>query len=861
MIPLSLRLKNFMSYRQLEPPLSFEGFQMACLCGRNGEGKSALFDAITWSLWGKARGVDDRGTGSDELITEGENQMQVDFSFQLEKNIYRVIRSRDRKKQTTRLEFQIQNNGQFSPLTGNSIRETQEKLNQTLRLDYRTFVNSAFILQGKADSFLSLKPIERKEILADILNLSIYDQLEDKAREARRDQEKKLAAVQMEIALHEKEIDREADFQREADLIENELAEIREELSRKEKKLESLKLEQAKIDGQQKLLQELEKRSEQTAKELSRLESELTEDRIALERSRHYLKKSAEVLEGYQQLTTLRRQEEELAQKAVLFQALQDRLHQSENEIVSKTSQLETEIKNLEQLKATLKSEAETETRLQARQRELQAEIKKFDELERKRDELREAYQQHQAEIARLKGQIEQGKEKLDAAREKLTLLEKEVKPNCPLCEQELNAGDRAKLIDSFQREIASEQQKIEQNQARLDRLRQAMEKVEAKGKEFAEKIETKPDKVNSLAEVNSKLHQLQANREKSKEVESQLEKITAMLASQSYAKEAFSEKNRIKRELSFLDFQPGLYEQVRLRIKEKEHLEQEKAKLEQTKAEADKLAKEIKVLETQLREKRNQLKTDQLQIEKLKAEISESIREPDLFETVVKESEADYRQVKQKENELFSQRAVLKVKLKSCQEAKKRLAALLSEQENILKEIAIFSELAVAFSKKGIQALIIENVVPEIEEEANKILARLTGGKMVLGFVTQKNQKTGGVIETLDLTVSDEQGNMRKYELFSGGESFRINFSVRIALSKLLAKRAGARLETLVIDEGFGTQDSEGKEKLIEAFSAIKNDFQKILVITHLDDLKELFPARIEVAKKAGIGSTAVVV
>ena len=87
---------------------------------------------------------------------------------------------------------------------------------------------------------------------------------------------------------------------------------------------------------------------------------------------------------------------------------------------------------------------------------------------------------------------------------------------------------------------------------------------------------------------------------------------------------------------------------------------------------------------------------------------------------------------------------------------------------------------------------------------------------------------------------------------MFSGGEAFRINFSIRLALSRLLAQRAGSRLQTLVIDEGFGSQDDEGRVRLAEAITAVQNDFEKILVITHLSELKEAFPSRIEVEKTA---------
>ena len=85
---------------------------------------------------------------------------------------------------------------------------------------------------------------------------------------------------------------------------------------------------------------------------------------------------------------------------------------------------------------------------------------------------------------------------------------------------------------------------------------------------------------------------------------------------------------------------------------------------------------------------------------------------------------------------------------------------------------------------------------------------------------------------------------------MFSGGEAFRINFAIRIALSKLLARRAGAPLPTLIIDEGFGTQDSNGLEKLKEAITSIQDDFEKIIIITHIEELRDAFPNRIDVIK-----------
>jgi exonuclease SbcC len=191
--------------------------------------------------------------------------------------------------------------------------------------------------------------------------------------------------------------------------------------------------------------------------------------------------------------------------------------------------------------------------------------------------------------------------------------------------------------------------------------------------------------------------------------------------------------------------------------------------------------------------------------------------------------------------------------KLQRCLSLEQSRGEKRADLENASAEKEIYDELAAAFGKKGIQALIIEMALPEIEEEANRLLARMTDNRMHIKMETQRAYKTKReeTLETLDINISDELGT-RRYELYSGGEAFRIDFALRIALSKLLARRAGAPLPTLIIDEGFGTQDTSGREKLVEAINSIQDDFEKILVVTHIEELKDAFPVRIEVSKIA---------
>jgi DNA repair protein SbcC/Rad50 len=182
----------------------------------------------------------------------------------------------------------------------------------------------------------------------------------------------------------------------------------------------------------------------------------------------------------------------------------------------------------------------------------------------------------------------------------------------------------------------------------------------------------------------------------------------------------------------------------------------------------------------------------------------------------------------------------------------KVRSKILQSQREDLARRIGQYRQLERAFGKDGVPALLIEQALPQIEARSNELLDRLSGGSMAVRFLTQvayKDRHRDDLRETLDIMISDGAGT-RDYEMFSGGEAFRVNFAIRLALAEVLAQRSGARLQTLVIDEGFGSQDAQGRQRLIEAINMVRGDFSKIFVITHIDELKDAFPTRVEVEK-----------
>ncbi|MCB0018606.1 MAG: hypothetical protein KDE09_12510, partial [Anaerolineales bacterium] len=211
-------------------------------------------------------------------------------------------------------------------------------------------------------------------------------------------------------------------------------------------------------------------------------------------------------------------------------------------------------------------------------------------------------------------------------------------------------------------------------------------------------------------------------------------------------------------------------------------------------------------------------------------------------------------------EDELFALREEHQKAREALAVAESRLVNLQQQAEKhqvLLDEIALLDRriqqlrlLENACGRNGVQALLIEQALPDLENRANMLLERLSDGEMTISFETQRQLKSRDELaETLDIRINDTAGE-RPYENYSGGEQFRVNFAVRLALSQLLAQRSGARLQTLVVDEGFGSQDPAGRQRLVEAINIIQPDFERILVITHIDELKDAFPTRIEVVK-----------
>lgn len=203
----------------------------------------------------------------------------------------------------------------------------------------------------------------------------------------------------------------------------------------------------------------------------------------------------------------------------------------------------------------------------------------------------------------------------------------------------------------------------------------------------------------------------------------------------------------------------------------------------------------------------------------------------------------------KNRKKQLQENLAILNDRLNQINNFENEYSNILDQLKNLELKLDDYNAIIHAFSKNGIQSYIIENVLPEIEEEINVLLQELTNEKISIQFITTRETKSKTSIDTLDILVN-ENNTVRKYETFSGGEKFRIDFASHVGLARFLARRSNSALSFFILDENLGSQDDTAKSIFIQCISKITKYFEQIMIITHINDIKDSFNHKIEIIK-----------
>ncbi len=1033
MIPLKLHVKNFMCYRDGVPALDLEGIHVACLCGDNGHGKSALLDAVTWALWGKSRA----GT-QDELVHQGLEDMAVDLEFSARSQRYRVSRkyARRGKQGHTILELQLSSDNGFTPISDNSVRETEKRIVQILHMEYETFVNTAFLLQGRADMFTAAKPAERKRILAETLDLAYYETLEERAKGRGKRVQEKIQSADSRIEIRKQEAARRPDHEKALEAVSAGL----EDLESRRRQAQALHRELhgsvTALRARASELEELQRRTTSAQTEIADLDSRVAGHLKGVADAEALIAREPEIQQGFESLSRVRLEVERLQDAAFAAARLEQeaaRLNEAiaverarltgdsqrvrsriardlepkanrREEIESELADIAEERKALAGLESDVKRQRaatrelgekldalnralETRREIEARKAGVEREVAvlrtqlegQVDRQARRVAELKQAAaafgptERQLEDLDGLESKLAADSEELDASRRERESMDSrmayirqanedlraqmqdarrnfdildEDEARCPICKHPLGPDGKQHLKAEYEAQGKDQKRRYSENSADIKKLETNRSRLSAQisqqDKNLAERVRRA---ARQRADLESRLHDAGKAREELVTAEAWRVELESNLRAGSFAHDEKTEIRLIDEELAGVEYDPDLRRAIERRLadareevealqdqlaqrraaaaagkavldaeleaanqaaqelptrrKELEELDriistgafaqEERAGLRTLRAEMDHLgydaqehraaqdkakelahyddsARNLSDAKTRLPRYREDLRADTQMLARRRSELEADLERCDALRADVDSIPARERELADAERSRDSledqvrRAAVEKERLLQELERLDRLEAetrqLEAERKGLADEKSIYDELAVAFGRNGIQALMIERAIPQLQDEANEILGRLTENRMFLKLQVLEGRRSRGVrSEELAISISDEVGT-RSYEMFSGGEAFRINFALRIALSKLLARRSGAPLPILFIDEGFGSLDANGQEHLKEAIQSVQSDFEKIIVITHVEQVKEAFPVRIEVTKTPA-GST----
>ena len=479
---------------------------------------------------------------------------------------------------------------------------------------------------------------------------------------------------------------------------------------------------------------------------------------------------------------------------------------------------------------------------------EAQAILARLADQQTRRDALAVELREAAERAAALRTENDRLKVEGGAIKDKIEMMAAAEAAVCPLCGQPLDAEHRDEMLA----DLAAERERLADhyraNQAELKALDKRKAALETEDADLARDLRARDARQRQAAQAEAAVADGLAAADEQAAVARQSAELAARLAGRDYAPAEQTELARRQAELAAIGYDAAGHEAVRVRLVKLEPFDGRYQR--QLLPALDQIAAaraSVDALAGQLARREAELADDRAEVGRLAAAVADLPK----LEATLSRADADVERAAQSERRARLEEGAAQQQISALAALEERRKSRLAELDRINEEISIYNQLREAFGKKGLQAMIIESAIPEVETEANRLLARMTEGRMSLRLETQREKVTGGVAETLDIIISDELG-ARAWEMFSGGESFRANLALRIAISKLLARRAGAQLQTLIIDEGFGSQDAKGRDLVVDAISSIQHDFERIIVITHIEELKDLFPARIDVVKTA---------
>jgi exonuclease SbcC len=811
--PIRLDVEGFTSFKERQS-IDFTGLDLFAITGPTGAGKSSLIDALVFALYGQVPRV---GDDYKQLISHGAERLSVLLEFEVGRERYRIARTA-RRAGASRQHLERLDGAEARPLADRA-REIRVQIEQILGLDYDGFTRAVVLPQGQFDEFLKGEPKERRKILVSLLNLGVYDAIQKLANQKGADARKEVAFIADQLekgfldatpaALEERRRDlvqaeREcADLERALRALGEGLA-LAQKLRGARREVENLARDAAQEEEKRRTAEELLARGDEVR---GALEPELADlgDRIAalgLDRERSSLLLGARP--WAEQLASLRSESERLERAGSEKQG------------------------SIESARAALASARDAVPDAEKTQGEAEA------DLQAARHAREEALRHHAA--AALRREIAVGEP-------------------CPVCEQTVPRVPEvaAPALEAAEARVTRAEKASRSAAAAAERARLDLQKAEAAAagleRELAQLEEQGDQLASTGASLVGRLHEAGFGEEELADGGRLLADIQAELKALEAARRTHADLEAKRRAIE--EKCSSLQAELAAATARKEGV---LARLQEIASRREAAAELIEQTEPALRELAGR-------------ESWHEVRAGEQGRDEVDMLEARRSARQRGVTELAARVGALRTEVEHIEEKIARADELRERKRQLDAEAALLKTLSDHLRANELVAWIQEEALRRLAEDGSRHLAMLSQGRYTLRLGSGEATGAGARAEQ-DFFVVDRWNadGVRSVRTLSGGETFLASLALALALAESLARlstegRATEALDSLFLDEGFGALDGETLDTVVSALDALHGGQRLVGVVTHIRELAERMPARLEVRRSAGSAASAAVV
>ena len=863
MKPVKLTICGWGPYKEKQE-IDFSGFKergIFLITGPTGAGKTTVFDAITYALYGNMSGEVREKNSVRSDFAKADTPTYVELSMTHKGENYTIYRNpeylRPSKRKSAGTLTKEKERAVFTGPDGGVVEGSSEvtrAVQELLRLDYRQFKQLSMIAQGEFTKFLSASSIEKTKIFREIFATDLYEKTASNLK-------KRSGEIYRQIMEFRHRMDEDIDMLKRDGITKEEegsyfyqgiISYLEEQV--KELRKES-KAGQKSLAGKEELVQALTAKlakAEKTAGLLDKLEAE-KQRRMALCAREEELQEKVLLLDKQEKAASLRTEELQLNAVEERTVLLWKEIEEISEEIKSLKAQKEKEEGFYRCRRELLTAYQEEKEQVQAEillAREKKAEKDKKDEL----CKLQAAYLEAEQEEEKSKSLYEHADKAYRHGIAGILAGKLSEGTPCPVC------GSLHHPLPAMAKDGLPGEEEVKQLKAEFEKKQK--QRVDLHGKTTAQL--TQVQELNLRVEAFEKEYLLMTERRKGRK-----EVINEYIAA--YSEEEFNiYLRKYEQRIAVLEEKEKLLEKKR-----KEHLEESKMLSRQQET----FYERCLMLGFETKESYIKVLSDQQTIQKRREEIQNYRQECHLNGEMILHLEEETKEEKREDIKLLTenvQQAVLEKnglfedcrKLENRFQSVKKVLSSLKEKngklEELMKTYSLLKDLDDAANGNNKKRLVFEQYVlasyfEEILHAANIRLACMSSGRYKMRRV--KEVSDGRSKDNLEIEVMDYYtGKYRSVKTLSGGESFKVSLSLALGMSDVVQSRSGGcRVEALFIDEGFGSLDSESLEQACVTLQSLVEKNRLIGIISHVPELAEKIGDQIQI-RKTNAGSEAVI-